>query len=220
MMTPESLTGQSTAHLVPLIGHHRLQATAAAAFLSMQQQAALAGFNLQPASSFRDFDRQLAIWNDKFSGLRPVLDANSQPLDISHFNDEQICRAILYWSALPGTSRHHWGSDLDIYDPDQLAENKKLLLEPWEYEEGGYFSELSRWLTVNMAHYGFYRPFEKSTGNVGYEPWHISYRPIAEQAEKQLTPKLLLAAWQNKEIAGYQWLSQNLDQLFNSFIRT
>ena len=60
MISPEMLTGRSTAHLVPLgDGPHRLQKQAADAFIHMQQAAHEAGFDLQPASTFRDFDRQL-----------------------------------------------------------------------------------------------------------------------------------------------------------------
>lgn len=44
------------------------------AFQCLQQSAAKHGFNLQPASSFRDFQRQQAIWNAKFYGERKVHD--------------------------------------------------------------------------------------------------------------------------------------------------
>ena len=137
MITPEMLTGRSTDHLAPLSGNHRMQPAAVAAFLAMQQAAHAAGFNLQPASTFRDFERQQAIWNGKFCGERPVLDKDSRPIDITPLSDAERCEAILRWSALPGASRHHWGSDLDVYDPTLLPEGQKLQLEPWEYEQGG-----------------------------------------------------------------------------------
>lgn len=57
MITAEMLTGRSTEHLAPLSGNHRLQPQAVNAFLTMQQAAREAGFDLQPASTFRDFDR-------------------------------------------------------------------------------------------------------------------------------------------------------------------
>lgn len=77
MMTIAMLTGRSTDHLVTLGGNHRLQFNATKAFLSMQQAAAKAGFKLQSASAFRDFSRQQLIWNEKFTGKRPVLDKQS-----------------------------------------------------------------------------------------------------------------------------------------------
>ena len=120
-MTQDQLLGLDESHLI-LVGRgpHRLTAATAAAFNDMQVAAAHDGFNLQAASSWRSFERQLAIWNGKWRGERPLLDAASQPIDALQLSDEARLHAILRWSALPGTSRHHWGTDLDIYDPDCL----------------------------------------------------------------------------------------------------
>ncbi|MGO3395699.1 MAG: M15 family metallopeptidase [Serratia proteamaculans] len=219
MITPEMLTGRSTDHLVPLCGNHRLQPAAVAAFLAMQQAALAAGFDLQPASTFRDFDRQQAIWNGKFCGQRPVLDKDSRPIDIETLSAAERCETILRWSALPGASRHHWGSDLDVYDPSLLPAGQKLQLEPWEYEDGGYFYPLNQWMTAHMAEFGFYRPFTEEGDGVAVEPWHLSYRPLAREAEHLLTPALLLAAWKNKDVAGAQWLEEHLPSIFSRFIR-
>ncbi|MCP9267044.1 M15 family metallopeptidase [Xenorhabdus sp. XENO-1] len=219
MMTPEMLTGLSTDHLVTLAGNHRLQFNATKAFLAMQRDAAKAGFKLQPASSFRDFARQQTIWNEKFRGQRPVLDDNSQPLDITKMTEGEICEAILRWSALPGASRHHWGTELDIYDPFLLPQGKKLLLEPWEYENGGYFEPLSDWLTENMSIYDFYRPFNRHSSGVAYEPWHISFWPLSHEAENLFNEQVLLNVWQDHNIAGVDWLSANLSSLFKKYVK-
>ncbi|MEX0447239.1 M15 family metallopeptidase [Xenorhabdus sp. SGI246] len=220
MMTPEMLTGVSTDHLVTLSGNHRLQFDATKAFLAMQRDAARAGFKLQPASSFRDFTRQQTIWNEKFRGQRPVLDVNSQLLDITQMTEGEICEAILRWSALPGASRHHWGTELDIYDPFLLPQGKQLLLEPWEYEDGGYFEPLSHWLTENMSRYDFYRPFTHATvRGVAYEPWHISYWPLSHEAECLFNEQILLDVWQDRDIAGVNWLTGNLSYIFEKYIK-
>lgn len=218
MITLECLTGRSIEHLACLSGNHRLQPAAVNAFIKLQTAAKLAGFNLQPASTFRDFARQQMIWNEKFAGIRQVMDAQSQPMDISGLDDGQRCCAILRWSAMPGASRHHWGTDLDIYDPDLLPEGQKLQLEPWEYQENGYFHQLTLWLTANMNIYGFYRPFLHDRRGVAAEPWHLSYYPLAQEAERQLTPQTLLASWENQDIAGYDWLSRNIDSIFKRYI--
>ncbi|WP_186372857.1 M15 family metallopeptidase [Yersinia alsatica] len=212
------LTGRSTEHLVVLTGNHRMQPQAVDAFLAMQQAAKVAGFDLQPASTFRDFDRQLAIWNGKFRGERPVLDKDSHPIDVSQLDDAARCEAILRWSALPGASRHHWGSDLDIYDPSLLPAQAKLQLEPWEYLAGGYFYPLTQWLDTHMVEFGFYRPFSEDTGGVAAEPWHLSYRPLAQAAEHLLTPAILLEAWQSQDVAGSEWLIRHLPMIFSRFI--
>ncbi|CAI1160057.1 M15 family metallopeptidase [Serratia entomophila] len=220
MITDEMLTGRATGHLAPLSGSHRLQPAAVSAFLAMQQAAQAAGFDLQPASTFRDFDRQLAIWNGKFCGERPVLDKDSKPIDIAPLSAAERCETILRWSALPGASRHHWGSDLDVYDPSLLPAGQKLQLEPWEYEQGGYFHALNLWLTAHMAEFGFYRPFTEEGDGVAVEPWHLSYRPLAQELEQRLTPALLLAAWRDREVAGAEWLQGHLPSIFSRFIRS
>ena len=61
MLSVEQLTGREDSHLVEIQGKHRLQAEAAAAFAALQADALAAGFELAIASSFRSFDRQLAI---------------------------------------------------------------------------------------------------------------------------------------------------------------
>lgn len=142
MITPAMLTGLSTDHLESIGGNHR-------PFRAMQRRALADGLNLQPASSFRDFARQQAIWNDKFNGKRPLLDADSQPLQVADLTPGERCQAILRWSALPGASRHHWGSDLDVYDPDLLPADTRLQLEPWEYQPAGCQFPLTRWLDTH-----------------------------------------------------------------------
>ncbi|MTC93889.1 D-alanyl-D-alanine carboxypeptidase family protein [Providencia stuartii] len=219
MMTIAMLTGRSTDHLVTLGGNHRLQFNATKAFLSMQQAAAKAGFKLQSASAFRDFSRQQLIWNEKFTGKRPVLDKQSNPLDISVLSEGELCEAILHWSALPGASRHHWGTEIDVYDPLRLPEGQSLQLEPWEYEQGGYFAELNQWLSDNMATYDFYRPFTAKNAGVTYEPWHISYWPLSHDAEQLLTPQVVQSVLQEEVILGKDWLLANLEYVFNRYIK-
>ncbi|HHO0142752.1 TPA: M15 family metallopeptidase [Providencia stuartii] len=219
MMTIAMLTGRSTDHLVTLGGNHRLQFNATKAFLSMQQAAAKAGFKLQSASAFRDFSRQQLIWNEKFTGKRPVLNKQSNPLDISVLSEGELCEAILHWSALPGASRHHWGTEIDVYDPLRLPEGQSLQLEPWEYEQGGYFAELNQWLSDNMATYDFYRPFTAKNAGVAYEPWHISYWPLSHDAEQLLTPQVVQSVLQEEVILGKDWLLANLEYVFNRYIK-
>ncbi|STQ43628.1 D-alanyl-D-alanine carboxypeptidase [Ewingella americana] len=133
-------------------------------------------------------------------------------------SDAERCELILRWSALPGASRHHWGSDLDIYDPDLLPQGSKLQLEPWEYEAGGYFADLNQWLSDNMASFGFYRPYDIDRGGVAVEPWHLSYRPLAAQCETRLTPEVLIEAWRGQEVAGCDWVTNHLATIFPRFI--
>ncbi|WP_308665374.1 M15 family metallopeptidase [uncultured Aggregatibacter sp.] len=222
-LTPEMLTGKSCAHLIhlptPHSPNHFLQAESVKAFQGLQQSAVKHGFNLQPASSFRDFARQQLIWNGKFNGERKVHDDAGNALDLSRLDDWQKSQAILRWSALPGASRHHWGTEIDIFDPDLLPQGQSLQLEPWEYEKGGYFFELSEFLTENLPHFDFSLPFMQMPAEIkiGREPWHISYMPLAEKAKQLFSAEVLLQAWEKEEIGGKATLQQHLPQIFEQY---
>ena len=222
-LSPDMLTGKSREHLVnlptPHSTHHFLQAQAMKAFQGLQQSAVKNGFNLQPASSFRDFARQQLIWNGKFNGERKVHDDAGNALDLSLLDDWQKAQAILRWSALPGASRHHWGTEIDIFDPDLLPEGQSLQLEPWEYEQGGYFFELSEFLAENLSHFDFSLPFMQMPAEkkIGREPWHISYMPLAEKAKQLFSAEVLLQAWEKEEIGGKATLQQHLPQIFEQY---
>ncbi|PJG82578.1 M15 family metallopeptidase [Caviibacterium pharyngocola] len=223
ILTEQMLTGKSRDHLQPLpcpfSSNHFLQADAVKAFQALQKSAVKNGFDLQPASSFRDFQRQQVIWNAKFQGERKVHDDQGNALDLTALSDWEKCRMILRWSALPGASRHHWGTEIDIFDPNLLPSQQSLQLEPWEYEQGGYFFELSQWLQENLARFDFVLPFLNVPENVtiGREPWHISYLPLAQQAAQQFGSEVLLRAWQDEEIAGKPVLVAHLADIFEHF---
>ncbi|WP_431831738.1 M15 family metallopeptidase [Actinobacillus genomosp. 2] len=213
------LTGKTREHLVPLPNplsdKHFLQAEVVDAFLALQQAAKDAGFNLQPASTYRDFERQMLIWNAKFNGERKVHDDNGYAIDMSKLDDLHKIQAMMRWSAVPGSSRHHWGTEIDIFDPDLLPEGQHLQLEPWEYQNGGYFALLTEWLHHNAERFGFYFPFDGiHNAKVGYEPWHISYRPISAEYEKLFNSEILQKSWQNEPLAGKACLLEHFNQLF------
>ncbi|WGE88925.1 M15 family metallopeptidase [Actinobacillus arthritidis] len=213
------LTGKTREHLVPLPNplsdKHFLQAEVVDAFLALQQAAKDAGFNLQPASTYRDFERQMLIWNAKFNGERKVHDDNGCAIDMSKLDDLQKIQAMMRWSAVPGSSRHHWGTEIDIFDPNLLPEGQHLQLEPWEYQTGGYFASLTEWLHHNAECFGFYFPFDGiHNAKVGYEPWHISYRPVSAEYEKQFNHQILQKSWQNEPLAGKACLLEYFNQLF------
>jgi LAS superfamily LD-carboxypeptidase LdcB len=211
--------GLDDSHLIQLPDSpHRLLPATAVAFMAMQQAARADGVELALASSYRSFARQLLIWNEKFMGLRPVLDADSRPLDVMSLSDEERIHAILRWSALPGTSRHHWGTDMDIYSPHLLPPGKALQLEPWEYSPSGYFAELTRWLDSHMQEHGFCRPFSSDQGGVAVEPWHLSHSSESLRMSQFLTQEALAACLQQSAIAGKACILAQLPTLWQRYI--
>ena len=71
-MNAAELTGRARTHVatVPQLASD-LHVQVIAPFLSLRKQALLDGFDLVAHSGFRDFERQLAIWNGKYQGTRP-----------------------------------------------------------------------------------------------------------------------------------------------------
>ncbi|WOH38677.1 M15 family metallopeptidase [Thalassotalea fonticola] len=187
------------------------------AFLKLQQAALKSGLNLQIASGYRSFSQQLAIFNGKLSGQRNVLDIHNQVLDLSRLTKIEQITSILLFSALPGASRHHWGTDIDVYDPN-LLNDKPLQLEPWEYEKSGPQAKLSKWLDENMQDFGFYRPYDLYRGGVAAEPWHISYQPLASLFAEQLTLDLLKKCLNESEILNKSDVLAMLDIIYKRYI--
>ncbi len=171
-----------------------LHAAVARPFVAMREAARRAGFDLFPVSTFRDFERQRAIWNGKYRGERPALDRAGRPVNMNALDPGERVETILLWSALPGASRHHWGSDIDVADGRVIAEGYEPKLEAGEFRRGGPFAAFSAWLMENMGRYGFYRPYTRRGRGVQPEPWHLSYAPVARRALARMTTRLLAAA--------------------------
>ncbi len=190
-MDSDICAGRSDAHIeyrsiIDHSGHSRtvgLQSAVWQAFARLSADAAEAGIRLCIASGFRSFERQLAIWNAKATGERPVLDSHGHELDVASLADTALCNAIMRWSALPGASRHHWGTDLDVYDQAAVEPAFRLQLVPEEYSPGGPFARFADWFAAREAcqeTHGFYRPYAEDHGGVAPEPWHLSYAPLAD----------------------------------------
>jgi len=213
----ECITGQSDKHLIEIQGH-RLHSEIIDDFLALQNAAKNAGFDLTIASSFRDFDRQSMIWNNKFSGSRPVYNKQQQPVDLTKLTDINKCIAIMRYSALPGASRHHLGTDLDIFDKAAVNDDYKLQLTPNEYEQGGPFAPMSDWLNNNLAKFGFYRPYKHDLDGVAPELWHISHIKQSQLMVDALSEKILYECINNSELLGKSAILANLPALYKRFI--
>ena len=214
-LTRRQLTGLDDSHLVTLPCGHRLQRVVAEAFGKLQADARRAGFELAIASGFRSFERQLLIFNQKAAGLRPVHDDAGCAVAMAELAPPEQLRAILRFSALPGTSRHHWGTDLDIYDAAAVGADYRVRLEPEEVAPGGVFDAMHCWLDERIAagkSHGFYRPYAEARGGVAPERWHISYGPLAGDCARQLTRELLVSCWECEPEAAGLLLKEEIER--------
>ncbi|WP_084625678.1 M15 family metallopeptidase [Salinimicrobium xinjiangense] len=128
-----------------------------AAFKEMHLQAKQEGVELKIVSGTRNFNEQKAIWERKWRALDNMVSLAKVNL-------------ILEYSSMPATSRHHWGTDIDINN-----------LENSYFEEGRGRAEYE-WLVKNAPKFGFYQVYTaQDSGRTGYreEKWHWSYMPLA-----------------------------------------
>lgn len=128
------------------------------ALLAMTQEATRSGISLWVVSGFRGFEDQRRIWDNKFFNLF----AKSHPDELSRV------RHILEYSSMPGSSRHHWGTDLDLNSVDPAW---------WATAEG---KRCEAWLSRNAARFGFRLTYTAGrTAGYKEEKWHYSFAPIA-----------------------------------------
>lgn len=215
----EILTGKTESHLIEFQNGFKVHAGALASLKSLQAEARANGFELDTCSAFRGFAAQLRIWNAKAKGERALLDTNGEPLDVKKLRPQETVEAILRWSALPGASRHHWGTDLDVFDRRALTPGYQIQLVPEEFVGQGPFRRLHDWLDQNLARFGFFRPYDSDRGGVSPERWHISYAPIAQDYLQSLTVDLVHACLSTEEMELKSVVLLRLDEIFTRYIR-
>jgi LAS superfamily LD-carboxypeptidase LdcB len=218
-VTPAELTGRARTHLVEVADPPCwLHAHAVAPFLNLRRAAAAEHFDLVPASSYRDFARQLAIWNAKFDGTAPLYDPSGRALDGARLPPGERIEAILHWSALPGASRHHWGTDLDLIDRNAVGPEYRVQLTAGEFASPGPFAPLSEWLRANAERFGFFRPFRGVLSGVQPEAWHFSFAPVAEPARRALSAAVLREALREAPLSGRGHVLERLEELHARYV--
>ena len=187
--------GLDDSHLITLV-EHRLTPKTAAAFSAMQAAALKDGIDIQLVSAYRSFERQQYIWEDKFErysaeGLSP----------------EAAIARILKYSTIPGTSRHHWGTDVDITDAN--APKQKRVLVPNKFHNNGPFAALHKWMEANAHRYGFFLVYTKDDARTGfsYEPWHYTYLPEAKHYQKEYDSRTAFAYFKSVGVAGSEHIT-------------
>ncbi len=192
-----------------------------APFEALCDDAARAGFDLKIVSGFRGFERQLAIWNAKASGRRQLLDSGGRELCFEQLTEAELLESILRWSALPGASRHHWGSDIDVYDAAAVPAGYAVQLSPQEVDDGGPFTALHDWLDhqlANGAGYGFFRPYAHDRGGIAPERWHLSYAPLAARCESGLSVARLRNVLSDADMLLKDAVLAQLDEVYQRYV--
>ncbi|HTT41272.1 MAG TPA: M15 family metallopeptidase [Burkholderiales bacterium] len=218
-MNELELTGRARTHIEqlenPRVALHR---DVVEPFLALRAAAAREGMEIAPFSAFRDFSTQVEIWNQKFRGERPLYDRDGSLRPHAALDSRELVEAILLWSAVPGASRHHWGTEVDVYDKAALPEGSRVHLLPSEYAPSGVFGRLSGWLDENLQRFGFYRPYDRDRGGVAPEPWHLSYAPVSTAAQQQLSVEIIADALRGSELLCKHLVLERLPDFYVRFV--
>lgn len=129
------------------------------AFLKMSEAAKKDSIDFKILSGTRNFYEQKAIWERKWN-----LNSNLNPIDRA--------KKILEYSSMPSTSRHHWGTDIDLNSLNNSYFNTGKGLKTYQ------------WLQSHANSFGFYQVYtNKNNGRTGYneEKWHWSFVPLASK---------------------------------------
>ena len=175
----------------------KMHKEAKVAFEKMKVAALKDGINIEVVSAYRSFQKQKSIFENKYKiftqeGLTPI----------------EAVEKIIEYSTIPGTSRHHWGTDIDIIDAN-YPKPKSVLKEGNFYGNGPY-CKLKEWMDRHSEFYGFYEVYTKNPKRKGfkYEPWHFSYAPVSipmSEAYQKLDIKSIL---KEEKILGHECFTE------------
>lgn len=218
MIDQAHILGKDESLLVDCQNGFRLLPEVCSAFKRMQIAAFQDNVDIQIVSSYRGFDRQLQIWKNKWSGKATLLGADEKTLDASTLTDKEKILAILTWSALPGASRHHWGTDLDVYDKKSVEQNQHNFQLVCSEYDAGPCTLLSDWLSKHASKFGFTRPYSKYNGGIAREPWHLSFQSSADKMIEMQDEHTLLANLKQSDILGLDSIIANMPDIYQRFI--
>lgn len=164
-------------------------------FKKMWAAAQADGVTLTIVSATRNFQMQKNIWEAKWTGK--TLIENGSNAQSRYPNPKTRALKILEYSSMPGTSRHHWGTDIDLND-----------LHNATFEQGNG-KKVYDWLCKHAAEYGFCQPYtekgELRPNGYNEEKWHWSYLPVAKKLTDLAARRLsddMIGGFQGAETAA------------------
>lgn len=164
------------------------------AYRRMKEAAALDGIQLQTITGFKSFNHEREIFENEYHTYRNKGYTNIDTFDY-----------ITQYVPVPGTSRYHWGTEIDIVDLN-IDIPHGYLIDEKNYVKDGMFSHLSQWMKVHASKFGFYLPYteDKYRKGFAFEPWHYSYKPTTLQIIKKLNTNALTEKIRAQQIDGLE----------------
>ncbi len=194
----------------PLTGKNvRLREAAAKQFELMVAAAKKDGIRLYSTSSYRNYDRQLKIWNKKYDEYT-----------LQGISGAALVHKIIEYSSLPGASRHHWGTDCDLTDLNIWQPENTL--DACHYEECGVYALLGKWLIENTGRFGFVEAYNSDLNRTGFhdEPWHYSFADLSKPLYRKFINIVKLKDLKNPALKGNEYVTEDfLDQYYHEYVK-
>lgn len=220
------LTGQTDEHIIAWNHHVNIHQDLLRPLKKFQEMAAKENFELAITSCYRSYERQKQIWNGKVNASIALRDDQGEIIDRekNQLTPKELVFQIMRWSAIPGASRHHWGTDLDIYDKKSVPPNYKVELIPEEVNDEGIFGPFHRWID-NLIYeskendFPFFRPYHTDTGGISPERWHMSYAPLSKDFEKNYTLEFFKKFVESADFIHNDIILKHSEEIFEKFIK-
>ena len=199
----KQLIGKDSTHLKSFEGHY-LTSEAGKAYYEMKLAAFKDSIDIKIVSAFRSYKRQKQIWDRKHKYYREQGLSNNEIFD-----------KITDYSTIPGTSRHHWGTEIDIIAINGDMPMRNVLNEK-HYKKGGAFHKMYQWLQENAEKFGFCEVYTNESTRKGfeYEPWHYSYEPQSKENLKIYLENNLYDHCLNLSVTGLDEIDDQLKDLY------
>jgi len=170
---------------------YKLQKEAYFALEKLKKEANRQGVNIRVISAYRNFSHQNRLWSRKYDQF---INKGLSPKD--------AINKVKEYTSIPGTSRHHLGTDVDL---SNQGSTKK--------------SDYLNWMDNNAHKYGFYRVYTKNKLRNGYnyESWHYSYRKLAKPMLEQYIKRNVIKKLETRKVEGHQHFTV---EFLNSYTET
>lgn len=213
----ETLTGRTDFHTINWGEEIRVHSSVKNDLIELQNQCLDHQIELRVASGFRSYERQVLIWEEKVHGIRPLYNKDEVPIDVKSASEQEILESLLAWSAIPGCSRHHWGTDFDLYDFSSFKNGGRLKLISSEYtDERGPCFHMNEYLS-QCHDLKFKKPYVDSGTGIQAEPWHFSHLEISSQFEKIYDRNIFKKNLESAQFAFSKEILKNIDIYFNLY---
>lgn len=182
---------------------YKLLKSAYQAYLEMNQAAEKDGFTIRVVSSYRTFNHQNLIWTRKYKRYRS-----------KKLTAKQAVLNNIRYTAIPGSSRHHWGTEIDVVNG--RVKTSRYPLNTKNYHGYGIYKNFREWMDANAHKYGYYQVYtnEHSRKGFKYEPWHYSYADLGVPMLKAYRERQIEEILKEQQLLGRQHFTENFIETY------